>query len=114
LTKYRRSSAASAISRPAIQLDLGITTYVNGIATSQAQIDTSMVAVDTIDYVVIVQSGVTSASTRTVIVQAPPAPTSSPNDGREFDERHNIRHIHCTIKLRTVHGLLRICDVAVA
>jgi hypothetical protein len=73
LTKYRRSSAASAISRPAIQLDLGITTYVNGIA-----------------------------------------PTSSPNDSREFDERHNIRHIHCTIKLRTVHGLLRICDVVVA
>jgi hypothetical protein len=62
---------ASAISRPAIQLDLGITTYVNGIATSQAQIDTSMVAIDTIDYVVIVQSGVTSTSARTEIEPAP-------------------------------------------
>jgi hypothetical protein len=51
--------------------NIGITTYVNGIETSPVQIDTSAAATDTIDYVVTDQNGLTSTSTRTVIVQSP-------------------------------------------
>jgi hypothetical protein len=50
-------------------LNLGITTYVNGAPMSPVQIDTSTVATDTIAYVVTDQSGLTSTSTRTVIVE---------------------------------------------
>jgi hypothetical protein len=50
-------------------------TYLNGTEMSPVQIDTSEAATDTIDYVVIDQSGLTSTSTRTVIIE-PAASTS--------------------------------------
>ena len=61
----------ATITGPQSDLNLGITTYVNGVETSPIQIDTSEVATDTIDYVATDQSGLTSTTTRTVIVEAP-------------------------------------------
>jgi hypothetical protein len=67
----------ATITGPTAVLNLGITTYVNGAPMNPVQIDTSTVTTDTIDYVATDQSGLTSTSTRTVIIQAPPsiAPT---------------------------------------
>ena len=44
---------------------------MNGVATSPVQIDTTEAATDTIDYVATDQYGLTSTSTRTVIIEAP-------------------------------------------
>jgi hypothetical protein len=52
---------------PQADLNLGIHTFVNGSPMSAVQIDTSA-ATDTIDYVVTDQDGLTSASTRSVII----------------------------------------------
>ncbi|MGA8901229.1 hypothetical protein [Bradyrhizobium sp.] len=41
---------------------------MNGIETSPVQIDTSQAATDTVDYVVADQNGLTSTTTRTVII----------------------------------------------
>ena len=60
----------ATITGPTADLNLGITTYVNGIETSPVQIDTSAAATDTIDYVATDQNGLTSTSTRTVIIEA--------------------------------------------
>jgi hypothetical protein len=51
-------------------LDLGITTYVNGTPMNPVQLDTIQAATDTIDYVATDSQGLTSTSTRTVIIQA--------------------------------------------
>ena len=61
----------ATITGPQADLNLGIKTYVNGIEMSPVQIDTIQVATDTIDYVAIDQNGLTSTSTRTVIIDAP-------------------------------------------
>jgi hypothetical protein len=53
-------------------------TYVNGIETNPVQIDTSTAATDTIDYVATDSQGLTSTSTRGVIIQA--APSIVPSD----------------------------------
>ena len=50
-------------------LNLGIVTYLNDFPVTQIQLDTSVAATDTIDYVATDQNGLTSTSTRTVIVQ---------------------------------------------
>ncbi len=55
---------------PSADTNLDITTYLNGIALSPITIDTSAAATDTIDYVVTDQNGLTSTSTRTVIIQS--------------------------------------------
>jgi hypothetical protein len=54
-------------------LNLGITTYVNGTPMNPVQIDTSTAATDTIDYVATDQSGLTSTTTRTAIIEAVPS-----------------------------------------
>ena len=64
----------ATITGPQADLNLGITTYVNGVAVSPVQIDTSTAATDTIDYVANDQNGLTSTSTRTVIIEAPSSP----------------------------------------
>jgi hypothetical protein len=61
----------ATITGPQADLNLGIQTFVNGVATSPVQIDTSEAATDTIDYVATDQNGLTSTSTRTVIIEAP-------------------------------------------
>jgi hypothetical protein len=61
----------ATITGPQQDLNLGISTFVNGIAMSPVQIDTSAAATDTIDYVATDQNGLTSTSTRTVIIEAP-------------------------------------------
>jgi Chaperone of endosialidase/Domain of unknown function (DUF5011) len=66
----------ATITGPTADLNLGITTLLNGTLTSNIVIDTSAAATDTIDYVATDQNGLTSTSTRTVIVQAPAAPNT--------------------------------------
>jgi len=66
-----RSSPGAIITGPKADLNLGIQTFVNGLAMSPVQIDTSSAATDTIDYVVADQNGLTSTTTRTVIIEAP-------------------------------------------
>ena len=61
----------ATITGPQQDLNLGITTYVNGTEMSPVQIDTSTAATDTIDYVATDQNGLTATSTRTVIIEAP-------------------------------------------
>jgi lysophospholipase L1-like esterase len=63
----------ATITGPQADLNLGITTFLNGTLTSNIVIDTSAAATDTIDYVATDQNGLTSTSTRTVVVQAPVA-----------------------------------------
>jgi trimeric autotransporter adhesin len=69
----------ATITGPQADLNLGIQTYLNGVLESPVALDTSAVATDTIDYVATDQNGLTSTSTRTVIVEpaAIPAPTTS-------------------------------------
>jgi hypothetical protein len=55
---------------PQADLNLGITTYVNGAPMNPVQLDTSAAATDTIQYVATDSAGNTSTSTRTVIIQA--------------------------------------------
>ena len=70
----------ATITGPQADLNLGITTYVNGAPMNPVQIDTSTVATDTIDYVATDQSGLTSTTTRTVIIEAADAPSIVPSD----------------------------------
>ncbi len=65
----------ATIEGPQQDLNLGITTYVNGTQMNPVQIDTSIAATDTIDYVATDQTGLTATSTRTVIID--PASVSS-------------------------------------
>jgi hypothetical protein len=68
---------------PQADLNLDIKTFLNGALASTIQIDTTQAATDTIDYVVTDSQGLTSTSTRTVIIEAasdtatPPPPPSS-------------------------------------
>ena len=50
--------------------NLGIKTFLNGALVSNIVIDTNKVATDTIYYVATDQSGFTSTSTRTVLIEA--------------------------------------------
>ena len=72
------NNIGATIIGPQADLNLGITTYINGVETNPVQIDTSAAATDTIDYVATDQSGLTSTSTRTVIIEAPAS--ASAND----------------------------------
>jgi trimeric autotransporter adhesin len=67
----------ATITGPQADLNLGIETYLNGAPVSSIEIDTSAAATDTIDYVVTDQTGLTSTSTRTVIVDPAATPTSA-------------------------------------
>jgi len=58
--------------RPAVQ------TYLNGTLESPIELDTSAAATDTIAYVVTDSEGLTSTSTRTVIVEPAAAPPTLP------------------------------------
>jgi hypothetical protein len=72
---YRPRGAT--IEGPQADLNLGITTYVDGTPMNPVQIDTSTVAIDTIDYVATDQNGLSSTTTRMVIVE--PAQPASVN-----------------------------------
>jgi hypothetical protein len=61
----------ATITAPKADLNLGIHLYVDGAAVHAVQLDTSKAGDHTIDYVVTGHSGLTSTSTRTVIVSAP-------------------------------------------
>jgi hypothetical protein len=63
----------ATITGPQADLNLGITTYLNGTLTSNIVIDTTQAATDTIDYVATDQNGLTSTSTRTAIIEANPS-----------------------------------------
>jgi len=67
----------ATITGPTADLNLGIKTFFNGTLASNVVIDTTQAATDTIQYVATDQTGLTSTSTRTVIVEAPSiVPTS--------------------------------------
>ena len=70
----------ATITGPAADLNLGIKTFLNGALVSNLVLDTSATTTDIIDYVATDQNGVTSTSTRTVIIEfvAPFAPQSLP------------------------------------
>jgi hypothetical protein len=72
----------ATITGPQADLNLGIQTFVNGVAITPVHIDTSQAATDTIDYVATDQNGLTSTSTRTVIVEAP---STAPTDESTAD-----------------------------
>jgi hypothetical protein len=63
------SDLGAAITGPQADLNLGIKTFLNGALASNIIIDTSQVATDTIDYVVTDPSGLTSTSTRSIIIE---------------------------------------------
>src|SRR5579862_2928948 len=71
----------ATITGPTADLNLGIATYVNGVEMSPVQIDTSAAATDTIDYIATDQNGLTSTSTRIVIIEATTAPSIVPTTG---------------------------------
>jgi hypothetical protein len=60
----------ATITGPQADLNLGITTFLNGTLTSNIAIDTSAAATDTIDYVATDSGGLAATSTRIVIVEA--------------------------------------------
>jgi trimeric autotransporter adhesin len=64
------SDLGATITGPQADLNLGINTFLNGTLTSSIVIDTSTAATDTIDYVTTDQNGLTSTSTRTIIIEA--------------------------------------------
>jgi hypothetical protein len=61
----------ASITGPQADLHLGIHFFVDGAPTDTVQLDTSVAATHSIDYVVTGISGLTSTSIRTVIVSAP-------------------------------------------
>jgi hypothetical protein len=61
----------ATITGPTADLNLSIKTFLNGTLVSNIVLDTSQVATDTIDYVAADSTGLTSTSTRTVLIQAP-------------------------------------------
>ena len=68
----------ATITGPQADLNLGIQTYLNGTLESPITLDTSAAATDTIAYVVTDSQGLTSTSTRTVIVEPAAAPPTPP------------------------------------
>jgi lysophospholipase L1-like esterase len=74
------SDLGATITGPQADLNLGIKTFLNGLFVRNIQLDTSAAATDTIDYVVTDQNGLTSSSTRTIIVlpAADPSTTAPP------------------------------------
>ena len=58
--------------------NLGLKYFLNGTLVSDIVIDTSKVATDTIDYVAADPTGLTSTSTRTVIIEAAALPSPPP------------------------------------
>jgi lysophospholipase L1-like esterase len=66
------SDLGATVTGPQADLNLGIKTFLNGALVSNIVIDTSTAATDTIDYVATDQNGLTSTSTRTVIIETSP------------------------------------------
>ncbi len=66
-------------------LNLGIKTFLNGALVSNIVLDTSLPATNTIDYVATDQNGLTSTSTRTVIIDAPDQPAPEAPDAPPSD-----------------------------
>ncbi len=66
----------ATITGPQADLNLGIHTFLNGALMSDIVLDTSTTATDTIDYVATDQNGLTSTSTRTVLIE--PVASSTP------------------------------------
>jgi hypothetical protein len=81
----------ASITAPLADLNLGIKTFLNGALVSNIVLDTTQAATDTIDYVVADQNGLTSTTTRTIIVSAPQAAngnqasTTPANDNAPLD-----------------------------
>ena len=68
------SDLGATITGPQADLNLDIAIYLNGVAISPIALDTGTAATDTISYVVADQNGLTSTSTRSVIIEPAAAP----------------------------------------
>jgi hypothetical protein len=64
------SDLGATITAPQADLNLGIRLFLNGTSVNTIQVDTTQAATDTIQYVVTAPQGLTSTSTRTVIIDA--------------------------------------------
>jgi surface protein with Ig-like domain len=68
----------ATITGPQTDLNLGIHLYIDGRAVDAVQLDTTNSAIHQVDYVVTDENGLTSTTTRTVIVSAVAANDNSP------------------------------------
>jgi hypothetical protein len=84
----------ATITSPQADLNLGIKTFLNGQLTSNIVIDTTQAATDTIDYVATDQSGLSSTSTRTIIIQAPPLAPAPSDAASTTAPSHNGAFMH--------------------
>jgi hypothetical protein len=71
------SDLGAIIAGPQQDRNLGIQIFLNGTPMSAVHIDTTDAATDTIAYVATNQSGLTSTSTRTLIIEPPDASVST-------------------------------------
>jgi hypothetical protein len=106
----------ATITGPKANLNLGITTYVNGSEMSPVQIDTSAAATDTIAYAVTDSSGNAATSIRTFVVEAAPDSAESPigsTSTRTVIAQAAAVPNHATLVLGRQHHLQR-CFVKVS
>jgi len=68
----------ATITGPQADLNLGVHLFLNGSPVDAIQLDTTAAATDTIDYVATDSAGLTSTSTRTVIIQPAQSPSIVP------------------------------------
>jgi hypothetical protein len=64
----------ATITGPQADINLGVKTFLNGALVSDIVLDTSAAATDTVDYVATDPTGLTSTSTRLVVVDAASVP----------------------------------------
>jgi Domain of unknown function (DUF5011) len=88
----------ATITGPQADLDLGIKTFLNGTLVSNIVIDTSSVATDTIDYVATDSTGLTSTSTRTILIEptavAPATSPSAANTASSTEATNSAQYSH--------------------
>ena len=97
----------ATITGPQADLNLGIQTYLNGTLESPIELDTSAAATDTIAYVVTDSQGLTSTSTRTIIIEPaaasprrPHRSTRAPRRPRQFSKGERTRRCYDAKKSR--------------
>jgi hypothetical protein len=77
---------------PQADLNLGIKTFLNSTLVSNIVLDTTITATDTIDYVATDRPGLTSISTRTVIIQAATDNQASSTSKRQRSATYSNGH----------------------
>jgi hypothetical protein len=86
----------ATIEGPTADLNLGITTYLNGTLTQPLTVDTTQPATDTIDYVATDQNGLAVTTTRTVIIEA--AATASRPTRKKHKSEYTSRDLETPLR----------------